>query len=143
MPQPNLIHRVTMILEIQDKAATEYDHDAREAIQRVTTQRISIIAQPSMMGAGRGIDKLDFSRGGTDEEGSVYVLFRYTDLQNHPDGPFDDFRPGTKVLQWGHLPVSLYFDRTQWMGHYEDTNGPTLLKCWVTDRAPTRPTRGT
>lgn len=133
MPLPNLIHPINCTVERIDKAGTIYDPDAREPVQRAARSTpIVLQAQPHWF-SERELQTLamgpnDYSRG--------YLLFRYVDLA----AASVTIQLNDRVVMQGHLPTEVYITRTQPMGHYPDQNGASLLKCWFTDRKPSKET---
>jgi hypothetical protein len=131
VPTPNLIHPINCTLERIDKAATIYDEDAREPVQRASRfDAIQISAQPHWFSER----ELQTLAQGPNDSSRGYLLFRYVDLLSA--GIMVQIND--RVTMQGHLPTEVYITRTQPMGHYPDQNGASLLKAWFTDRNPAK-----
>lgn len=135
MPVPNLLHKTLITIRQQNRAQTEWDDDAREAIQVVKKDSdLKLYGQVSFMGAGRGDMNLEYHRRGVNEGGLGYILFRYVDL----DDLGVTIQRNDQVVQIGRRAVDLWVERVTPVGHYEDQDGPTMLKAHITDRKPAR-----
>ena len=135
MTVPNLIHPVRCVLRQTRKDVTSYDDDAREAIQKVNRNKDTVIqGQPRFNKGAFGTGRANFTRGGQQEDGSGYILFRQFDL----NVLCIDLQAGDQVVQIGWMEVDLYIRRLQPTGHYTAGHGATLIKAYIEDRAPTR-----
>lgn len=132
---PTLRNPVQITIRRQNTATTRYDEDAREPIQRVNTITIQLPGQPNQLASGAGDNIVEFTNVGVNEKSEAYILFRRWDLDNHPDGAVA-LRQGDNIVQIGHLPVSVYIQRLQWMAHYGQ--GAELVRAWYEDRKPSR-----
>ena len=74
---------------------------------------------------------------GASSEADGYVMVRFYDLANHPDGP-KTIQIGDRVTTDGFLESEFYIVRLQPRAHYTDQGGPSLLKCWFNNRAPAK-----
>lgn len=134
-PIPNLLHKSLIIIRQQNRGDTEYDDDAREAIQVVKkSNEVRVQGQVSYKGAGRGDLNLEFSETGRSKKGKGYILFRFVDLR----ALGIELAENDQIIKMGHREVDLWIERLQPEGHYEDQDGATLLKAHLTDRKPAR-----
>jgi hypothetical protein len=139
MSLPRLIHPVNTIIRQQNKAATPYDRDTREPIQRVAkSEDVQCPGQPKQDVANGGEDAVIYNEDGTTETALGYVLYRTFDLNARGI----TLKQGDEIVQSGHLTVSWHIGRLQWLGHYPDQNGPSLVRAWYTDRKPSRNREG-
>jgi hypothetical protein len=134
-----LLHKTLITIRQQNRAQTEWDDDAREAIQVVKKDNdLQIHGQVSFKGAGRGDMNLEYSRRGVDEAGHGYILFRFVDL----DAAGIELQRNDQVVKIGRRNVDLWIERLTPEGHYEDQDGAALLKAHLTDRKPARNSPG-
>lgn len=139
MPIPNLLHPTRIGIRQTVPSATAYDEDAREAIQEVAQADVIIApGQVNFREAGQGHPIQEFTRGGVDETGMGYILFRYIDL----NALSIDLKPNDRIVSMGHLTCDLYIFKLVPTGHYPDTNGASMVKAYVRDRAPSRQSPG-
>jgi hypothetical protein len=135
MPQPNLLHPVPVVLEQLSEADTYYDEDAREPIQD-GARPVQVTVQGQV--DWRAQKDLALLRGGNLENASGYVLFRVVDLA----ALGITLEPEDRFAQIGGIDTDVYIHRLEWVGHYPDAGGPTMVKAYFWDRAPARQTRG-
>ena len=131
MPIPNLINPIDVKIEQIDKSSTFYDDDVREEIQ-IVRRRTTVTM--------KGQVKWDFEMslkpgaGGAQEDASGYALFRFIDL----DAKGIQIERGDRFIELGGRPANVYVVKTQPTATYGDTNGPTMLKAFFSDREPSR-----
>ena len=135
MPLPRLLHPVDIHVEKIDRAATAYDHDAREPIVQAARKTIVVVPGQVNWGTQKGLEP---SKAGPREGASGYVLFRHTDLTVAGLTLEDNDR----FAKLGNVDTDLYVDRLEHTAHYGDQGGPTLVKAYFSDRAPAKQTRG-
>lgn len=135
MPIPNLIHPVDVKIEQIDKPSTFYDEDAREPIQQAARTTV-VILKGQVRWTGQ-FDK-ESTDAGIKENESGYVLFRTTDLSAQSI----TLQVNDRVAQIGGRDMDSYLTRLEWLGHYPEVNGPTLVKAYFADRQPSKQTRG-
>jgi hypothetical protein len=139
MPIPNLLHKTLITIRQQNRTQTEWDDDAREAIQEVKKDNdVKLHGQVSFKGAGRGDMSLEFTKGGVNETALGYILFRFVDLNARNI----ELQRNDQIVQMGHRAVDLWIERLTPEGHYADTDGPSLIKAHFSDRKPARNTPG-
>jgi len=125
---PNLIHPVPVELEQLSTASTFYDEDAREPVQQVArATKVTLSGQVSW-GEDEG---LQMEATGRAETATGYVLFRRIDLA----AVAVTIRINDRFTKLGGIVTNVYVVRLQWLGHYPDQGGPTLLKAWFQDRS--------
>ena len=135
MPQPNLLHPVPIVVEQINRGTTYYDTDAREPIQfAARPTQVTVQGQVKW----RAQKRLEQHRGGVVEGASGYVLFRRVDLA--AVGVTLDIED--RFARIGDVDTDVYINRLEWVGHYPDAGGPTLVKAHFQDRGPARQTRG-
>ena len=135
MPLPNLIHPVDIVIEQIDKTETMYDEYAREPIQIVDRE-----AQLTLPGQVKWESQfgLEHEKSGARETSRGYVLFRKTDL----DAQTITLQLNDRIVKMGHVETDVYINRLEWMGHYQDQDGPSLQKAYFVDRRPSLQSRG-
>lgn len=129
MVLPNLLHPVQIEIEQIDKTATVYDSKAREPIQQA--KRKTIVTIPGQINWVR-TESIQAEKGGIRETAQGYILFRKVDL----DAKDVVLEYGDRIRKMGHLDVELYISDQEWMGHYADQVGATLLRAYFQDRKP-------
>jgi len=149
MVVPRLIHPVTCVLKINDRASTRMDPDTREPIQRLKYKgEINLPGQ-----IRESIRKKDvvMERGGRNEKEGGYILFRTIDLDaalktigssyeewaNTLNGSVND-----RILTAGNQKLNAFITRLDPLGHYTDQGGASLVKAYFTDRSAARKTGG-
>ena len=135
MPLPNLIHPVPVIIEQLDEGETYYDEDAREPIQD-GARPVQVTLQGQV--EWRSQKNAQQTRAGVVEGADGYVLFRLIDLA--AAGITIDRED--RFARIGGIDTDVYVHRLEWVGHYPEFGGPTLLKAYFEDRGPARQTRG-
>jgi hypothetical protein len=135
MVQPNLLHPVPVVVEQIDKTTTYYDDDAREPIQYAARP-----TQTTVQGQveWRAQKNEEHRRTGTVEGASGYVLFRRVDLA----AVSLNLQIEDRLARIGDIDTDVYVHRLEWVGHYPDKGGPTMVKAYFQDRGPARQTRG-
>jgi hypothetical protein len=130
MPQPNLIHPVPIEIEQLDTANTIFDDDYREPVMQSKRKvKKKILGQVKWWSSGN----LDFSEGGVQKEYTGYVLFRKIDL----DAQSITITSNDRVISINGAPYELYIINPVPAAFYPNL-GPTLLKCYFSDRQPAR-----
>lgn len=131
MVLPNLIHPVPIILQQLEKTNTFYDDDYREPIQQPTySDNIELVGQISMFSK----DEYILTPGGSQEQSSGYVLFRYHDLSSKSI----IIKQHDRFMNIGVFETDVYVIRAKPMASYTDRGGATLVKVYFTDRQPKR-----
>lgn len=137
MPNPNLIHPISVIVERLNTAEMVMDPDTREPMHGARSSaadRITVQAQINW-GARK---RPSFDGGGVEENSDGYILCRTYDLQKL--GGL--LKRGDRIVQIGTganaIEVDLYLTRQEPMGHWPDQNGATLVRYHFEDRAPVK-----
>jgi hypothetical protein len=133
MTRPRLIHPVVVLLEPSVVSETIYDEDAREPVQHL--KRAVSVEIPGQVNWG-GSENMEMTEGGAVLSADGYVLFLKEDL----DGVSVEIKVNDRIKKLGWNTVDLYVVRTQWLGHYPDMGGATMIKAWFRDRAMVRET---
>lgn len=133
MTRPRLIHPVRIVVEPAVVAQTFFDEDAREPVQHL--KRSATIDLPGQVSWGESAG-LEDTPGGAVLASDGYVLFLKEDLDRVSLDPKINDR--IKKIGWDN--VDLYLVRLQWIGHYPDMNGATMLRAWFRDRSMVRET---
>lgn len=130
--QPNLIHPINIEIEQISREETFYDPFTREPIQQAVRKETMVVpGQPRI----RSGDELNMeSRGGDRPASDGYVLFRKVDL----DAKGVTLGINDRITKIGHLAQELYINRLEWVGQYQEFNGPSLVKAWYVDRRPSK-----
>ena len=131
MVMPTLLHPVPITVQKLDKANTIYDDDYREPVQQAA-RAVSVVV-PGQVAWFRG-DVLKRTRGGIQEDSSGYVLFRYIDLERNGL----TIELNDRFVKLGTLVVDVYVNKFEPCGHYPEYQGPTMVKCFFTDREPVK-----
>lgn len=135
MPIPNLLHPVPIKIRQLSRATTVYDDDAREPIQVVgRTAELTVSGQVRWYEQYRQ----EHTRVGTVEGASGYVLFRLADLAAQSI----TLQRQDQFIEIGGRATDVYVVSLEWVGHYDDQGGPTMVKAHFADRQPARQTRG-
>lgn len=135
MPIPNLLHPIRVVIRRQDRASTDYDDDAREAIQTVKKFADQPIqAQISYAGANKSEKKLEVNRRGKSDKGAGYILLRTFDL----NALGFDVEVNDQIVQIGFSAVDVWIHEIEPAAHYPETGGASLLRCHFKDRKPAR-----
>jgi len=132
---PKLLHPVPCVIEKIDRAGTIMDEDAREPIQ--SASRPTTVTVPGQVEWGTQMG-LEAAKTGPRETSSGYVLFRRIDLEAAGVTLEDNDR----LAKLGDVETDVYINRLEWKGHYPDQGGPTMVKAYFADRAPSKQTRG-
>jgi hypothetical protein len=130
MPQPRLLHPVTVIVEQFDASKTIYDPDSREPVkQAVRKQQYTLPGQ-----AKWGVhDEAVATELGLQDREAGYVLFRVKDANTIGYTP----KRLDRIIRIGILTgLDLYIDSIVPLGHYPDRGGHSLFKCLFVDKAP-------
>lgn len=131
MTRPRLIHPVLITIEPATVAETIYDEDAREPVQHL--KRSATVELPGQVSWGETED-MEMTEGGAVLSADGYVLFLKEDL----DKLSLELKANDRVKKLGWNTVDLYLVRFQWMGHYSDMGGATMLRAWFRDRSMVR-----
>jgi len=131
MTRPRLIHPVVVVIEPSVVAETFYDEDAREPVQKLT--RSATVEIPGQV-SWRDSQNLEDTAGGAVLSADGYVLFLKEDL----DGLSLDLKVNDRIKKLGWNSVDMYVVRVQWIGHYPDMGGATMLRAWFRDRSMVR-----
>jgi hypothetical protein len=135
MPIPNLLHPVPVKIRQLSRSTTVYDDDAREPIQIVgRTSELTVQGQVRWYEQYRQEPTLV----GVVEGASGYVLFRLADLEAQSVV----LQRQDQFVQIGSRETDVYVVALEWVGHYADQGGPTMVKAHFADRQPARQTRG-
>jgi len=135
MTIPNLIHPVPIKIQRISTSSTMYDEDMREPIQQAKRA-----ATATIQGQVKWTRQyaLDYRKGGASEEAAGYILFRKLDM----DAAGFTVQPNDRIVQMGTVETDVYVERLEWIGHYSDQGGPTMMKAYFGDRRPSKVTRG-
>ena len=128
---PRLLHPATIELEQAASAQTVYHEDAREPIGTIARDDVKTIQGQVKWGTTKG---LGMSAPGPEENAAGYVLFRKVDL----DAQSITLAINDRIKKMGHVNTDVYVIRLEWIGHYTDQSGPTMVKAWFEDRSQAR-----
>lgn len=131
MTRPRLIHPVVVVVEPSVVAETYYDEDAREPVQHL--KRSATVELPGQVSWGES-QNLEDTAGGAVLAADGYVLFLREDM----DALSLELKINDRVKKLGWNEVDLYLVRLQWIGHYPDMGGATMLRAWFRDRSMVR-----
>jgi len=132
MPLPNLIHPIQVTVEQIDRSTTIYDPDAREPIGAAARKTTVTMPGQPRWASQRQLEAQAF--GPTDSVRG-YILFRYVDLTAYGV----DLAIGDRVTAQGHLTAPEgYVVRLEPQAHYQDQNGASTVKAWLSDRLPAK-----
>lgn len=132
-PYPNLIHPVPIQVQQIDKPSTFWDSNAREPVQQAARKTtITLYGQVDYQSSR---DRKYTTYGYQDDEVG-YVLFRQLDL----DSSNITIQIGDRITKIGYIEHDAYITRLQPTGHYPEF-GNTLLKCYFSDKQPTKQRR--
>lgn len=131
MPLPNLIHPVNIIVDRLDVSSTVMDDDFREPVSQGA--RIASVTVPGQVRWGKA-EGLKGQPAGPSYEYSGYVTFRKTDL----DALSFMIKEGDRLKNLGSTATDVYVVGLQWLGHYPDQAGPSLLRAYFHDRRPAK-----
>jgi len=131
MPQPRLIHPVTLVILPINKGDTVYDGAAREPVKQVS--RSEPVSVPAQVQWSKLSDPQP-NRGGVQEKSSGYVIFRTIDLEIRSYWP----QRGDRITSIGtkYTNQHLYLTGQEPAGHYD--GDPKLLVFNFEDRQPTQ-----
>jgi len=131
MVQPRLIHPCNIVIRRVDHSTTAYDEDAREPMQQATRMiSVTIPGQVSWIDTS----KMETGKGGVILNALGYVLFRKLDL----DGAGFAIQVNDRISKMGHVETDVYVERLEWIGHYPESTGPTMIKAYFSDRLPSK-----
>jgi len=135
MPNPKLLFPTQVEIEIIDKAGTRYNENAGEPVRRAKrSASITIPAQPRYGSE----DNPDLNREGVVEKTDGWLTMKTTDLIRR--GLTDDtgnpgIKRGSKIIRIGKKTgLELYATKTRPLGHYDSTNGYSLVRVYFEDR---------
>jgi hypothetical protein len=138
MPNPRLIHPVTVVVERYDTGEQVFDPDTNEPIhgaRGVTSERVTIKAQIKWSA------KVDphFTSAGVEEKSDGYILCRRSDLR----AAGGEFKRGDRILSIGtgdneQGDLDVYILKEEPMGHWQDLGGSSLVKYHFQDRTPVK-----
>jgi hypothetical protein len=114
-----------------NKAATLYDEDTREPIQQA--EHYSSVTVPGQV-SWVDTSKMEPTKGGIIQNAQGYVLFRKVDL----DALSFMIQINDRITKMGHVDADVYVERIEWLGHYPDQIGPSLVKAFFSDRLPAK-----
>jgi hypothetical protein len=135
MVLPNLIHPILVHIQQIDKGNTFQDENAREPVQLVQRTPTKIILGQPKWGAQKNVEP---GKAGYVEGSSGYILFRKVDL----DAESVTLEPQDRFIKIGHVVCDVYIIKLEWTGHYQDQNGPSLIKAHFADRQPSKQSKG-
>lgn len=131
MAIPKLIHPCNISIGRIDRSVTLYDEDAREPLQQAA--RLVSVTVPGQVSWADTL-RMETGKGGVIYNAQGYVLFRKADL----DSAGFAVQINDRISKMGHVETDVYVERLEWVGHYPDQNGPTLLKAYFSDRLPSK-----
>lgn len=131
MAIPKLIHPCNISIGRIDRSVTLYDEDAREPLQQAA--RLVSVTVPGQVSWADTL-RMETGKGGVIYNAQGYVLFRKADL----DLAGFVVQINDRISKMGHVETDVYVERLEWVGHYPDQNGPTLLKAYFSDRLPSK-----
>jgi hypothetical protein len=134
-PLPNLIHPIDVKIQQINIAATIYDEETREPIQKAARSATTTVKGQILWGKS---ENLKASAGGSEEQADGYVLFRYKDLI----AKSIVLQLNDRFIKMGHVDTDVYITSIQPLGHYPDQNGPALVKAYFQDRQPSKQGQG-
>lgn len=139
MALPRLLHPVpTRIKQIRtDK--TIYDNDYREPVQQVARDEEKTVPGQWKWGLDR---ELRSTKSGPEEGSRGYVLFRLIDLEKQSV----KIQRGDQITGYGsgrgRVDLDVYIVELEYIGHYPDQVGPSMVKAFFNDRQPGRQSPG-
>jgi hypothetical protein len=131
MVQPRLIHPCSITIKRVDHGTTLYDEDAREPLQQAT-RLTSVTIQGQVSWADTS--QKDTGRSGVLLNAQGYVLFRKLDL----DAAGFAIQINDRISKMGHVETDVYVERLEWIGHYTELEGPTMIRAYFSDRLPSK-----
>lgn len=135
MPLPRLLHSVVIEIQQIDRTGTFQDDDAREPVQIVKRNITKQLPGQVKWGSQYNLEP---TKVGPTENSDGYVLFRKVDL----DSQSITLKSQDRIIKMGHVETDVYIVNFEWIGHYTDQVGPTMLKAYFIDRQPSKQTRG-
>jgi hypothetical protein len=111
------------------------DNDFREPIQQAARSS-NVVAKGQIKFFTQ--EELNLERGGSQVDGTGFVLFRYRDLKKLNI----TLKLTDRFIKLGNIDVDLYVVRIESKGHYPDKGGATLVRCYFEDRTPSRQNAG-
>lgn len=141
MPTPRLLHRVAVKLRKKDAKFTPIvDHNLREPVGQVRRKQ-----RPLELSAQHAIKREDLAvpaPGGRQLHSDGSLLFLTSELRRARVTLED----GDLIIELGSgdnaRTVDFYILRLQYLGHYPEHGGPTMVKAFYEDRQPSRRKRG-
>ena len=135
MPDPRLIHPISVQIEQIDKADTVYRGRAKEPV-RQAARTTTVTLDGQIAWNFHGDPKAEAAGIRTTEDG--YVCFLLKDIL----AAGITLKRGDKFTQFGSgvhaVSVNLYVTYVDPHGHYPGQDGPTLMFAYFEDRQPTR-----
>ncbi|KKN36508.1 hypothetical protein LCGC14_0772940 [marine sediment metagenome] len=136
MPTPRLLHPVPVELRKKDVARTIMDDNYSEPVGQVHRKQkpVKLVAQHMIKKEKMAVA----TEGGVQEESDGYLLFRTSDLRDKKC----DVERGDRIVSMGgsknQRTTNFYIVKLQFIGHYPEHGGATLLKAFYQDRQPSR-----
>lgn len=127
---PRLLHPVPVELEQIDKPGTVYDEDGREPVQQAA--RRAAVRLPAQLKFDDS-ETLRPTTTGPTSGADGYALFRMKDLKTAGI----TLRIGDRLRLAGDVPLDVYIDRLQPIGHLPRWNS-TLVRAYFSDRQPAK-----
>lgn len=134
MPTPRLLHPVPVELRKKDVARTIMDDNYSEAVGQVRRKQkpIQLVAQHMI----KKEKMAAATEGGVQEESEGYLLFRTSDLRDKET----DVVRGDRIVSMGAAKnkreTNFYIIKLQFIGHYPEHAGATMVKAFYMDRQP-------
>lgn len=131
MVLPRLIHPVPVSIERISKATTPMDAEFAEPIGAARRLApVTVQGQPKWMAE----QEIDVDGSGAKVKTRGYVLFRYVDLS----AASVVLQLNDRLLSQGFIAGSWYIVKLEPVAHYPDQGGATMVKAWISDRAPAK-----
>lgn len=129
MPNPKLIHPISVTLELLNSGETRYDPDTKEPVVAAKREAKNLQAQVKWFYE----DRVRGRDTGPRKEADGYLLFRRTDLVKAGV----EIKQGDKIIRIGTLTdLKYYVTELRPMAHYPDQEGHGLLRADFNDREP-------
>lgn len=131
---PRLLHPIPVVIERLDTDNTIYDENAREPIGLAARKTsVTIDAQISYDSS-----QIVSEFYGNTIKTNGYLIFRRVDLESANIMPVLE----DKIVKLGTgdaaVTTALYIVGIDYRAHYPDQGGWTLLKCWYSDKQPSK-----
>lgn len=136
---PNLIHPLPTDFQSLQALNTIQDSGYQEPVQTVSYGAVFSVPGQWKWFSSR---ELRMQKYGAEEGENGYVLLRPFDLR----AIGKSVNRGDRIVGYGsgsgRVDLDVYIIRVSYEGHYQDINGPGLMKAFFSDRQPSRQSPG-